>query len=166
MNIVLIGMRGSGKTSVANILSKKLSLPTFDTDRMLEEKVGMTLADFVKNNGWDAFRDKETEIVKDLTNVTDTIISTGGGIILRKKNIENLHKNGTFILLQTSVDTMVKRIKHSKERPALTDKKTLEEELEEVWKERKEIYKRNADIIVITDNKSPQEVTAEIIKQL
>ena len=109
---------------------------------------------------------KKRKSLKDLTNVTNAVISTGGGIILRKKNIENLRKNGTFILLQTSVDSMVKRIKHSKERPALTDKKTLEEELEEVWNERKELYKRNADIIVITDNKSPQEVTAEIIKQL
>jgi shikimate kinase len=166
MNIVLIGMRGSGKTSVATMLSKKLSLPLYDTDRMLEMKVGMSLSDFVKNNGWDVFRVKETEIVEDLTNVTDAIISTGGGIILSKKNIETLHKHGTFIFLQTSIDTMAKRIKHSKVRPFLTDKKMLEEELVEVWDRRKELYIGNADIIVITDDKSLEEITKEIIQQL
>ena len=166
MNIVLIGMRGSGKTSVAYSLSKQLSLRVFDTDRMLEKKVGMKLSDFVKNNGWDAFRAKESEIVRDLIPVTNAVISTGGGIILRKENIEILQKNGTVVFLKTTMASMINRIKHTKNRPSLTDKKTLEEELEQVWKERKELYEGYATFTIITDNKTVEQISKEIIHKL
>jgi shikimate kinase len=166
MNIILIGMRGSGKSSIAKKLSVKLSLPFFDTDRMIEEKVDMTLSDFVTQYGWGKFRDKESEIIEDLATTTNSIISTGGGVILRKKNIENLHKNGKFIFLKTTVETIVQRIEHSHKRPKLTNKKTLQEELTEVWNERKEQYLQNADIIIITDNKTREAITEEIIEQL
>lgn len=166
MTIVLIGMRGSGKTSVANKLSKKLSLPIFDTDRLIEDKTKMSVSNYVRKFGWDAFRERESEIVEELVPVSNAVISTGGGIILQSKNIENLRIKGTFIFLKTSVDTMIKRIKHAKNRPPLTDKKTLRTELEEVWNERKEQYEKIADIMVVTDNKTAEEVTTEIITQL
>lgn len=166
MNIILIGMRGSGKTTVAKILANKLSRSFFDTDRMIEDTVGMSLSDFVKKNGWILFRDKESEIIENLGTTTNAVISTGGGIILREKNMELLRRNGTFIFLQTTVDSMMQRIKLSKKRPALTNKKTVKEELEKVWNERKELYYKNADMIIITDNKSPKEIAQEIIKQL
>jgi shikimate kinase len=166
MNIILIGMRGSGKTTVAKKLGKKLSIPFYDTDKMIEDNVGIPLSDFIKKYGWEEFRDQESKIIEDLTSVTNSVISTGGGVVLRKKNIQILRRNGTFIFLQTSIDSMLQRIELSKDRPALTNKKTVKEELVEVWNERKELYNKNADMIIITDNKTIEEIAKEIIKQL
>lgn len=166
MNIVLIGMRGSGKTSVAKKLAKKLDKKFLDMDDLLSQKVNMSLPEFVKKFGWDLFRDKESELTNELQDTTNAVISTGGGIILRSQNSKALKKNGKFIFLKTSVDSMLKRLEGDRSRPALTDKRTLKEELEHVWEERKTLYENAADIIIETDNKTIEEIAEKIISKL
>src|SRR5258708_33419605 len=97
MNIILIGMRGSGKSTIAKKLAKKLDKQFYDMDTLLEKKVGMTLPEFVATNSWEVFRNKESEIAKEISAVTNAVIATGGGVIVRQKNIDTLKKNGVFI---------------------------------------------------------------------
>jgi len=166
-NIVLIGMRGSGKSTVAKLLAKKLNKNFLDMDNLIANKVEMSLLKFVKAYGWEAFRNKESEVANEISSITDTIISTGGGVILRKYNIESLKKNGKFVYLETSVETLLKRlIYQDKNRPALTNKKTLGQEIEQIWKERKSLYEQAADITVLTDNRTREDISEEIIKLL
>jgi len=166
MNIILIGMRGSGKSTVGKALAKKMDKSFIDMDRLIAVNVGMSLPDFVNRFGWDTFRQKESEIAIKTSNETNAVIATGGGVILKKSNINTLRRNSKFVFLKTSINQMFERIKNAKDRPALTDKNTLMEELEEVWKERKSLYENTADIIIETDNKTINQIADEIVSKL
>src|SRR6185369_9382539 len=149
-NIVLIGMRGSGKSTIGKLLAQKLEKDFIDLDSLLEQKIGMPVAEIVAKHGWDYFRDYETKIVHAVANVTDTVIATGGGFVLRKNNIDALKQNGIFVFLKAPTTTLIERIGDDANRAPLTDKKTKEEEMEEVWKQRKDLYEQTADIIIDT----------------
>lgn len=165
-NIVLIGMRGSGKTTVAKLLSRKLNRQCLELDDMVVKKVGLPISVMVEKYGWDFFRDQESEIAKKVSLEKDIVISTGGGIILRQENIDALKENGVFILLNASVETLVKRIGNYSQFPPLTDKKTPKEELGFILEQRETLYKSAADEIIDTDNLNPTEVTDKIISKV
>jgi len=166
MNIVLIGMRGSGKSTVGKLLANKLNKQFIDIDKLLVEREGKLLPAMITLHGWTYFRDKESQLVEEVSNQTNTIIATGGGVVLRKQNIDLLKKNGKFIFLKASIETMLKRIKNANDRPALTNKKTLKEEMEEVWGKRKSFYEDSANIIIETDKKTLKSVVDEIVSVL
>ncbi len=166
MNIVLIGMRGSGKTTTARLLSRRLGIPVADMDKLLAEKVGMSIADFVEQNGWDAFRDAEEEIAQEVSKNDNTIIATGGGAILREENRAALHTNGKLFYLRAPVDTLFARIGDDPSRPSLTTKQSRKEEMATLLSERAAIYESTADAIIDTQNKTVQEVVEEIQKTL
>jgi len=163
MNIILIGMRGSGKSTIGKILSKKTNKTFYDLDKLLVQKIGISIPEIIKKYDWEYFRDKESEIVEEISKETNAIIATGGGIVLRQKNIDILKKNGKFIYMKTSIDTMIKRIGDNKNRPSLTNKKFLREELEEVLPQRKNLYESTADVTITTDNKTPKSIADEVI---
>lgn len=165
-NIVLIGMRGSGKTTVAKLLSQKLNKRCLELDYMIVKKIELPISVIVEKYGWDFFRDKESEIAKKVSLENDIVISTGGGIILRQENIDALKENGVFILLNASVETLIQRIGNYSQLPPLTDKKTPKEELGFILEQREALYKKAANIIIDTDNLNPLETTDKIISQL
>ncbi|MDP3988252.1 MAG: shikimate kinase [Candidatus Levybacteria bacterium] len=165
-NIVLIGMRGSGKTTIAKLLSKKLNKEFLELDDILVKKEGSSIRELVSKKGWDYFRDKESEIVKEVLSLNNKIISTGGGVVVRNQNIETLRKNGVLIYLKASLNTLLKRIGEDKNRPPLTDKKNTREEIEEVLRGREELYKNSADEIIVTDDLNEEQTAVQIIKQL
>lgn len=165
-NIVLIGMRGSGKTTIAKLLSKKLSKEYLELDKILAEKTGMSISEIVEKNGWDYFRKQESKIIKEVALHEDKIISTGGGMITRPENIDALKKNGVFVWLQASFETLLKRSGHNSNRPALTDKKTIKEELAELLKQRAKLYRQSADIIIKTDQKNKLEIVNQITREI
>src|SRR3989338_10686151 len=98
-NLVLIGPRGSGKTTTARLLSSYLNKNYVELDRMIEEKSAMNIPNMVERRGWTYFRNIETEVVKQVAQLKDTIISTGGGVITRQENINELRRNGIVIFL-------------------------------------------------------------------
>jgi shikimate kinase len=166
MNIILIGMRGSGKTTVGKLLSERMLMPFYDLDSIMAAKEGMPIAEVIQKNGWDYFRDKESEIADAISGPANAVISTGGGVILRQQNIEALQKNGKFVYLKTSIDMMVKRIGEGSGRPALTVQPTVTDEIKQVLFEREPLYQKIANITIETDTKTIQEVVNEIMKQL
>jgi shikimate kinase len=165
-NPVLIGYRGVGKTEVSRVLSEKLGKIVISLDEEIVKETGMNIPLFVKECGWEAFRDIETKVIKKFSRLSNVIIDTGGGAILREENVRNLRENGVTFLLKADVKTIKNRIKDSKDRPPLTDLKSTIDEIETVLKQREEKYNDAADYIIKTDNLSVDKVADEILKFL
>ena len=163
MNIVLVGYRGTGKSTVARMLSKELNFPVFNMDEEITKKAVMSIPEIVEKFGWDSFRDMESEIAEQVSNLDNHIIDTGGGVILCDKNVKNLRKNSKVFWLKADITTIVKRIKHGRHRPSLTEGKSFVDEIEEVLAQRKEKYKKAADYIIDTSKLSPSDVAEKIV---
>lgn len=166
MNIVLIGYRGTGKSTVAQILSDRLQWPTFTVDEEIVAETGMSISQIVKTHGWDFFRDLESKVVSRAGKMDRTIIDTGGGVIVREENIDILRKNGTIIWLKAAPESIARRIKDDTERPSLTGHKSFVEEVEEVLNERTPQYRRAADLEIETSNCSPEVIAEKILTYL
>ena len=166
MNIVLIGMRGAGKSTVGNILAKKLAKEYIQTDDEIAKQEKMTIADLVAKKGWEYFRIIESEVVKKIADKDNCIITTGGGVIIRKENIDALKVHGTLFYLEASLETLVERIGDDPNRPSLTGRESRLEDMREVLRQRKKLYEEASDKIIETKDKTAQEVADEIIKVL
>lgn len=165
-NVVLIGMRGSGKTTVAKLLSQKLNKEYFELDEIMVKKIGMNIPEIVEKHGWNFFRDQESAIAAEVSNYHDKIISAGGGIVTRAKNIESLKKNGVLILLKASIETLLHRVGNDQNRPSLTTKKTRREDMKELLKQRKKLYEQAADEAIDTDKLDAEAVVNQILLKL
>jgi len=162
MNVVLVGYRGTGKTTIGRILKEKLKKNFISMDEEIIKKTNMQIPEIISKYGWDYFRDIESEVSEYVSKLDNYIIDTGGGVVIRQQNIEALKKNGKIILLTADIKTIAERIKKDKERPALKGKSSTDE-IEEVLKEREEKYINAADYIIDTTKKSPEEISKEII---
>jgi len=147
-NIVLIGYRGAGKSKLAKVLSKKIKLPVISLDKEIEKKAKMKIKKIVEKYGWDKFRDIETEVTKESSVLNNHIIDTGGGVIVKEKNIKNLKKGGKVFWLKAEPEVLEKRIKKDDPRPSLTGSKSYIEEVREVLKEREPKYEKASDYII------------------
>ena len=162
-HIFIIGMMGTGKSTIASLLSKKLNIPFIDTDKDLEDILNLSLEEFFKKFSEKKFRELESTYFVEHVNSSHCIYATGGGIIINKKNRNVLKNYGRTILLNASIETIIKRLENdSKKRPLFTNKNALEN----IWNERKHYYHQCSDIIIDTDNKEPQTIAKEIIKKL
>lgn len=163
MNLILCGMMGAGKTTVGIKVAELTGRRWYDTDGLIVDKYGK-IADIFEYYGEAHFRKLETEIVKDLAKMDDLIISTGGGLVLKKENNVVLQENGKIIFLRASLDTLSKRLKVDGERPLLqTSTESIRDRLEKLMKERAPVYEHVADYIVDVDGKTPEEIAQEII---
>jgi len=161
MNIVLIGMRGSGKTAVGKILAKKLSRELIEMDELIVRKAGLSIPKIVSQHGWERFRDIEEEITAEVAKRDNIVNATGGGVVVREPNIIKLKQSGLLVWLTASVDTLSKRIGKDDSRPLLKGK-TRREDLKITLAERQPLYQKAADITIDTENKTPEAV-ADII---
>ena len=169
MNIVLIGYRGTGKTSVGMALSKRLGKAFCDTDDYIEKKVGKPISDMVAKDGWAFFRAKEKEAICEVSSRKDCVIAAGGDAVLDSENVVNLKKKGIVVLLEATTQTILERMRYDKktdqQRPSLTGKDPYDE-IEEVLEFRKPIYQKAMDFSVDTTSKSLDQVLDEIEKKL
>lgn len=169
MNIVLTGMRGSGKSYLGRKLAKFLGWAFIDTDDLVIKKAGLTIPEIVEKHGWPRFRDLEQEICKEISILDEYVISTGGGLIIDRENENLLRQNGKIVLLYRTTENCAKHILNGrKKRPPLTarnieDPAQLQAELEEIWQKREKKYRQSADLI-IDANKEIE--PAEILEKL
>lgn len=160
MNIVLCGMMGCGKTTVAEVFSKTYGYDAVDTDALIVDRYGEINAIFEKFNE-EYFRDIESLVVAEVVTIYDSaVISVGGGCILRDENVRALKNNGTLIYLRTRADTIIERLKDNIDRPLL--KGGLEERVNVILSSRRELYEKAADIIIDTDGLTPAEIAKKI----
>lgn len=146
-NIILTGLRGSGKTKIGTILALKLKMNFLDIDEEIEKEEKTSIPDMVAIRGWEYFRAVESKVTQEIAKLKNTVISTGGGTILDRENEKALKKNGKIIYLYVKPEIAAKRILNSKNRPPLTNKESVEEELKHLYKERNGRYCESANII-------------------
>ncbi|MET0515546.1 MAG: shikimate kinase [Nitrospiraceae bacterium] len=166
MNIVLIGYRGTGKSTVGKILAKRLGLELVSTDTEVVKRANLSIPELVQRHGWEYFRDMESTVCRDLAERNQVIIDTGGGAILRPGNVDVLRKTGRLYWLTAGVETISKRIEHDTQRPSLTGGKSFIEEIREVLAERTSAYQAAADCTIETDGLTVSQVAETILRML
>ena len=155
-NLVLIGMPGSGKSSVGAILTETTGKPLADTDRLIVEKAGKPIPDIFREDGEPAFRDLESEVIRELSLQGGQIISTGGGAVLRPENVTMLRQNGRLFWLDRDPDSLVP-----------TDDRPLADtvaKMKTLYQEREPIYRASADVIIPVFG-TPESTAALILQQ-
>jgi shikimate kinase len=163
MNIVLIGYRGAGKSAVGRRLAARLGRKLVSTDAEIVKRAHRTIPEIVAQEGWEYFRDLESDICRELARHDQLVIDTGGGAILRTENIEALKKNGTVFWLKTSARTIKKRIGGDTQRPSLTGTKSFVDEIQNVLQERTPKYQAAADHVIETDDRSIDQLVEALL---
>jgi shikimate kinase len=162
--VILIGFMGSGKSSVAPLLATKLGYSLVDLDSLIVQQSGFpSIPALFSEKGEPEFRNLEAHVANSLRNAEQVVISTGGGIVGRSSNIENLkHGGGAVVFLKTSFDEIRRRISDMSARPLFQNP----EQAAALYETRLPLYNAYADITVSTDGKTPDEVCSEITNQL
>ncbi len=164
MNIVLCGMMGSGKTTIARTLSADYDLEWIDTDERIVEEFG-PINDIFARAGEEGFRDIESKITYIVAqSLEDGVISLGGGCVLREGNVKELKKTGKIFYLRTSPEVIISRIKGDSTRPLLQG--GLEEKVRSISAARSSVYEGCADYIIDTDDKTPEQIAKLIMEKM
>lgn len=161
MNISLIGMMGSGKTCIGELLAKLLNMSFVDTDEQIIKSEKTSINQIFAQKGETYFREIETTTLKNVLNFNNQIISTGGGIIKSDENLSLLKEKSVVFYLKASPDILFERIKNNKERPLL-NVENMKDKIKTILQERISQYEK-AQYIIVTDDKSPIEIANEII---
>ncbi len=164
--LALIGYRGTGKTTVAQCLARRLSYDWVDADVELELRAGKSIAAIFSDSGEQAFRDLEAEIVAELCQRTNTVLALGGGAILRESNRASIARCSPVVWLHASAEVIAARIlgdpTTAQRRPNLTNRGG-QHEIEQLLLEREPIYRACATLEVDTEDKDPAEIADEIV---
>jgi shikimate kinase len=165
MNLVLMGYRCTGKTSVGRILASRLKKPFYDTDELIQASSGKSVREMVEEGGWPFFRREEKQVIAGLSEKDESVIALGGGAVLAEENLRHLKGKGFFIWLKADAETIVKRMaddrKSLAQRPPFSGE-NLKEETDSSLPSRESIYQRIADRIVDTSGRSIERVAEEV----
>ena len=170
MNVVLIGFRGSGKSTVGKALSERLHREFIDCDEWIEKHTGLTIKEIFEKHGESHFRTRESQAIGELSAMDGKVIATGGGAALKYQNMQVFKRNGGKIFfLEVNAETAFARIQGDEStrsrRPALTDKDPFTEVKEQI-ELRRPYYLKGADVTVTTDGRSIDEVVREILQHV
>jgi len=168
-NLVLIGYRATGKTSVGLRLARVLNRAFVDLDELLVQEAGKSIAEMVAESGWDEFRRREKELVARFRHRRGLVLATGGGVVLDPENVQALQEGGTLIWLTADPAAIQARLLRDRpgeaSRPSLTGKDTVAEVLE-VLRTREPLYRAAARIVIDTAGRSPAQVAEQVLQAL
>ncbi len=164
MNIILFGLRCVGKTTVGIRLSDITDRIFFDTDSIIEKRESKNISEIISEKGWDYFRTREKEVIRNVSKENNAVISLGGGALMDKENVDSL-KDSLFILLKADIQIMRSRMERDTPRPSLTNE-SAQNEIEVIMAERVPVYEEIADIIIDTGGLSVYEVCDKILLEL
>lgn len=150
-NIVLTGFMGTGKTAIGKSLANILSWQFVDTDKIIEEREKMSINEIFQDKGESYFRDIESRVVSEVSNMKNVVVATGGGVVLKKNNMELLSKNGIIICLTASPEVIERRTVRDEKRPLLKTENRMEK-IKELLEKRKPYY-FCADLVIDTSKK-------------
>ncbi len=162
-NAILMGFRGTGKSSVAELVAMATNREAYHMDDVIVERAGRSIPELVEEKGWEAFRDIETAVAQEAAASSNLVIDTGGGVVLREENMTRLKASGTVFWLSAASDTIRSRIQDDTQRPSLTGMKSSTEEVDELLAERTPLYEQYADHVIHTDGRTLGEIASEII---
>lgn len=161
MNLILTGLRGTGKTHIGRLLAATLRRRFFDTDGLIEREIGEAIPSFVARRGWERFRDAEYRVICRVAQQREAVISTGGGALTYPRNVEVLKPQGVIILLAADPAVLARRLERSYARPPLTTESSLENEMRTLWTQREPLYRRVADVVLAVDTET-EDVAADL----
>tara|TARA_Y200000002_G_scaffold158181_1_gene130784 strand:+ start:1747 stop:2274 length:528 start_codon:yes stop_codon:yes gene_type:complete len=162
-NIILIGPMGSGKTSIGKKLSKMMKFSFIDTDHIIEEKTGVDIPTIFEHEGESGFREREKNILKEISNIENTVVGTGGGIIISPENREIIKNLGFVVYLTADIRELVYRTAQDKSRPLIKNNNT-EKVMVDIIKKREKYYENTSNIKISTDNYDTVKISKIIIK--
>jgi shikimate kinase len=163
VNLVLIGYRGTGKSTIGHLVAENLERPLVSLDDEIARRAGCSIPAIVREHSWDYFRDLESQLVAEFAAADGLVLDTGGGVVTRPSNVELLRGSGILFLLQASVSDIVSRIGGGTERPSLTGKKSFTEEVEEVLAVRRPLYQAAAHFVIDTSLYTAEQAALEIV---
>jgi shikimate kinase len=161
----LVGLPGSGKSTVGRQLSRRLQLPFIDSDHAIEERLGCSIREYFEREGEDRFRDVEEEVIDTLTLNHQGVLSTGGGSVLRPANRTNLKSRGHVIYLKSSPDELFRRLRHDLNRPLLQVPDPMKR-LRDLFHVRDPLYRETAHFLLETGRPSVSTLVNMIVMQL
>lgn len=162
-NIYLIGPMGAGKSTIGRMLAKELARPFLDSDHVIEERSGADIPWIFDVEGELGFRDRESQVIKDICTQKGVVMATGGGAVGRSENRRQLSTNGFVVYLSTPVAIQLQRTEKDKRRPLL-QRADREEVLTRLLEERDPLYRSIADLVLDTATMSPRQVIKKIIQ--
>ena len=165
-NVYFIGPRASGKTSVGREVARRLGRTFVDTDDLVVDAIGMPIAEYVDQRGWEAFRDAEETVMEGVGHRTDMVVACGGGVVMRARNRQILGR-GTVVYLKVKPEILASRLSRDPQeanRPSLTGK-SIVDEVRQVLAERQSLYLTCANVVV-RDRESMDDEVEQILKEI
>jgi shikimate kinase len=164
-NIALIGLPGSGKSTVGRQLARRLFFSFVDSDHVIEQRLGCSIRGFFEREGEERFRDIEENVIDELSQNGDCVLSTGGGAVLRPSNREHLHSRSRVVYLRSAPEEVFRRLRHDKNRPLLQVADPLQR-LRDLYVARDPLYREAAHFVIDTGRPSVSTLVNMIIMQL
>lgn len=156
---------GAGKSTISSYLNKNFNMEVVEMDEVISTRENMTISDIFKTKGEEYFRQKESDLLKEISNKNNVVVSCGGGVATQRVNVDEMRKSGVIVLLSASPETILKRVESSNDRPLLEGNKNVAF-IADLLEKRRPMYLNAADVIVETDNKSAEEISEEILKKV
>ena len=164
-NIVLIGFMGAGKSTISDFLKTVFAMDVVEMDQIIAEREGMSISDIFETYGEEYFRNLETELLIEMQSRKNVVISCGGGVPMRERNVVEMKKNGRVVLLTAKPETILNRVKDNHDRPLLEGNKNVDF-IAELMEKRREKYEAASDIVIETDGKDKLEICEELVHSL
>lgn len=164
MIISLVGLPGSGKSTVGRQLARRLQLRFSDSDQVIEQRIGCPIREYFEREGETSFRDIEEQVLDELTQQSG-VLSTGGGAVLRDVNRQRLHTRGKVVYLKSSPEELMRRLRHDTQRPLLQVGDPLQR-LRELYAVRDPLYREAAHFVIDTGRPSVATLVNMIVMQL
>ena len=164
-NIILIGFMGAGKSTISDYLKNVLAMDVVEMDQCIVERQGMSISDIFETYGEEYFRELETNLLIEMQSRSNVVVSCGGGVPMRERNVAEMKKNGRVVLLTAKPETILERVKDNHDRPLLENNKNVSF-IADLLEKRRAKYEAAADIVVETDGKSELEICEELIHRL
>ena len=164
-NIVLIGFMGAGKSTISDFLKTVFAMDVVEMDQIIAEREGMSISDIFETYGEEYFRNLETELLIEMQSRKNVVISCGGGVPMRERNVVEMKKNGRVVLLTAKPETILNRVKDDHDRPLLEGNKNVDF-IAELMEKRREKYEAASDIVIETDGKDRLEICEELVHSL
>lgn len=164
-NVYLVGMMAVGKTTVGRHLASRLEYTFHDTDRVIEQRAGADISWIFELEGEERFRDREQQVVEEMTRLEGVVLATGGGAVLRERNRALLRERGIVVYLRSGVDLLLERARSDRRRPLL-QVDNVRERIETLAAQRGPLYEAVSHLAVTVDRRPPKAIAGDIARIL